>query len=126
MKRFSGRTTVAITTILLGSSSALAAGNPTAGKSLFASHCAVCHSITPGENKTGPSLAGIIGSKSGAVPGFHFSTAMKNAGITWNDANLDKFLANPTRFIHGTMMFVGLPDSGARADVIAYLHALKK
>jgi hypothetical protein len=35
MKRFSGGTTVAITTILLGSSSALAAGNPTAGKSLL-------------------------------------------------------------------------------------------
>jgi cytochrome c2 len=51
---------------------------------------------------------------------------MKNAGITWNDANLDKFLANPTGFIHGTMMFVGLPDSDARADVIAYLHTLKK
>jgi cytochrome c len=126
MKRFSGRTTLAITTILLGSSSALAAGNPTAGKSLFASHCAVCHSITLGENKTGPSLAAVVGSKSGTVPGFRFSTAMKNADVTWDDANLDKFLANPTGFIHGTMMFVGLPNGSDRADVIAYLHTLKK
>jgi cytochrome c len=126
MKRLSGGATVAMIAILLGSSGALAAGNPTAGKSLFASHCAACHSITPGENKTGPSLAAVVGSKSGAVPGFHFSSAMKTADVTWDDANLDKFLANPTGFIHGTMMFVGLPDSSARADVIAYLHALKK
>jgi cytochrome c2 len=126
MNLFSGKATVAMTTILLGSSAALAAGNPTAGKSLFTSHCAVCHSINPGDDKTGPSLAGIVGSRSGAVPGFNFSTAMKNAGVTWDDANLDKFLANPTGFIHGTMMFVGLPNASDRENVIAYLDTLKK
>ncbi|MGA8379533.1 MAG: c-type cytochrome [Stellaceae bacterium] len=126
MNLFSGRATIAMTTILLGSSGALAAGDPSAGKSLFASHCAVCHSPNPGDNKTGPSLAGIVGSNSGAVPGFRFSTAMNNAGVTWDDATLDKFLANPTGFIHGTMMFVGLPNASDRADVIAYLHTLKK
>ena len=126
MKRLSGGTTVAMITIILGSPDALAAGDRTAGKSVFASHCAVCHSTNPGENKTGPSLAEIVGGKSGAVPGFHFSNAMKNADVTWDDANLNKFLANPTGFIHGTMMFASLPDGSERADVIAYLHTLKK
>ena len=81
--------------VLLMSSPALAAGDPTVGGRVFASHCAVCHATTPGENKTGPSLAGIAGSKSGTVPGFDFSTAMKDANVTRDDTNLDKFVANP-------------------------------
>jgi cytochrome c2 len=124
--RFLGSATAALTTAVLASATALAAGNPTAGKIVFASHCAVCHSSNPGENKTGPSLAGIVGSKSGTAPGFNFSTAMKNVGVTWDDANLDKFLANPTGFVHGTMMFVGLPSGSDRENVIAYLDTLKK
>ena len=126
MNLFLVRATIVLTSILLGSPAAPAAGNATAGKSVFASHCAVCHSITPGENKTGPSLAGIVGSKSGAVLGFNFSTALKNAGLTWDAANLDKFLANPPGFVHGTMMFVNLPGETDRQNVIAYPDTLKK
>jgi cytochrome c len=112
--------------VLLTASPVLAAGDPTAGEKVFASHCAVCHAATPGENKVGPSLAGIVGSKSGTVPGFDFSPAMKNADVTWDDASLDKFLANPTGFVHGTKMFVNLPNETDRQNVIAYLNTLKK
>jgi cytochrome c len=112
--------------VLLASSAALAAGDPTAGEKVFASHCAVCHATTPGENKVGPSLAGIVGSKSGTVAGFDFSAAMKNANVTWDDANLDQFLANPAGFIYGTKMFVNLPSETDRQNVIAYLHTLKR
>jgi len=111
---------------ILTSSPALAAGDPAAGEKVFASHCAACHATTPGDNKIGPSLAGIVGSKSGTVPGFNFSAGMKNADITWDDAELDKFLANPTGDVHGTKMFVSLPGETDRQNVIAYLHALKK
>src|ERR1700751_1550639 len=107
-------------------STALAAGDPTAGEKVFVSHCVVCHATTPGENKIGPSLAGIVGSKSGTVPGFDFSTAMKDANVTWDDANLDKFLANPVGFIHGTKMFVDLPNEPDRQNVVAYLNTLRK
>jgi cytochrome c len=62
---------------LVTSSTALAAGDPTAGEKIFASHCAVCHAPAPGENKIGPSLAGIVWSKSGTIPGLDFSAAMK-------------------------------------------------
>jgi filamentous hemagglutinin family protein len=34
---------------------------------------------------------------------------MKNADITWDDANLDKYLANPNGVVHGKKMFVNLP-----------------
>ena len=111
---------------LLMSSPVLAAGDPAAGEKVFASHCAVCHATTPGENKIGPSLAGIVGSKSGTVPGFDFSAAMKDANVTWDEPNLDKFLANPAGFVHGTKMFVNLPNETDRQNVIAYLRTLMK
>jgi cytochrome c len=111
---------------LVTSSAALAAGDPTAGEKVFATHCAVCHATTAGQNKSGPALAGIVGSKSGTVPGFDFSAAMKDANVTWDDANLDKFLANPAGFVHGTKMFVNLPNETDRQNAIAYLNTLKK
>ena len=86
----------------------------------------VCHATEAGQNKIGPSLASIVGSKSGIVPGFDFSPAMKNADITWDDANLDKFLANPNGDVHGTKMFVNLPSETDRQNVIAFLATLKK
>jgi cytochrome c len=126
MKRSSTTAILLLIKAFLTSSPALAAGDPTAGEKAYASHCAVCHATTPGENKIGPSLAGIVGSKSGTVPGFNFSTAMKEANVTWDDANLDKYLANPSGFVHGTKMFVNLPSETDRANVIAYLNTLKK
>ncbi|HYZ64830.1 MAG TPA: cytochrome c family protein [Acetobacteraceae bacterium] len=110
--------------IPLGIATAEAAGDPAAGQSVF-SRCAACHSPTPGVNKIGPSLAGIVGSKSGAVPGFHFSAAMKNANVTWDEASLDKFLQNPNGLVHGTTMFFSLPNATERQNVIAYLETLK-
>ena len=113
-------------TIVGSPSLAMAAGDATAGQKVFATHCAVCHATTVGENKIGPSLGGIVGSKSGTVPGFNFSAGMKNADITWDDAELDKFLANPAGDVHGTKMFVNLPSETDRQNVIAYLDTLKK
>jgi cytochrome c len=126
MKRFPTTAGLLLITALLMSSPALAAGDAAAGEKVFASHCAVCHATAPGEKKTGPSLGGIVGSKSGTVQGFDFSAAMKNADVTWDDANLDQFLANPSGFIHGTKMFVNLPNEADRQNVIAYLDTLKK
>ena len=120
------KTILVLVTVLGSSSRALAAGDPAAGQKVFATHCATCHTTEASQNKIGPSLAGIVGSKSGTVPGFDFSPAMKNADITWDDANLDKFLANPTGDVHGTKMFVNLPSESDRQNVIAYLHTLKK
>jgi cytochrome c len=100
------------------------AGNATAGKALF-SRCAACHSVSPGVNKIGPSLAGIVGSQSATVPGFNFSPAMKSAKVTWDASSLDKFLQNPNGFIHGTRMFYSVTNAGDRQNVIAYLETLK-
>jgi cytochrome c len=103
---------------------AKATGNATAGQQVFA-RCAGCHSTTPGENKIGPSLAGVFGRKSGSEPGYNYSPALKAANITWDEHTLDQFLANPASDVHGTKMFVNLPQAADRENVISYLETLK-
>jgi cytochrome c len=111
---------------LLAASSipALSAGDPVAGHHDFATRCAVCHATAPGENKIGPSLAGVFGGPSGGVAGFNYSAALKSAHLTWDNATLDKWLQNPSGLVHGTTMFVYLPSGNDRQDVIAYLKTL--
>lgn len=111
---------------LAAPSTARAAGDAKAGQTVFAARCAACHAAQPGQNKVGPSLAGIVGSKAGTVPGYTFSPGMKNANVTWDNASLDKFLGNPSGFVPGTKMFVSLPGSADRQNVIAYLNTLTK
>ena len=87
--------------------------------------CKACHSVEPGKNGIGPSLAGIWGDKAGIVPGFEFSDAMKNSGLTWNQANLDRYLTDPRGVVPGTKMaFGGVKDSAKRQEIINYLKTL--
>ena len=103
-------------------SAATPAGAPTAADF---SRCAGCHSTQAGQNKIGPSLAGVFDRPSGSVPGYNYSAAMKNAHLTWDDQTLDKFLQNPGGLVHGTKMFATVPDAGTRQRVIAYLKSLQ-
>lgn len=74
----------------------------------------------------GPSLFGVVGREAGTIPGFHYSPANKNSGITWTPEKLDPYLTNPKAIVPGTtMMFAGLKDAQQRADLIAYLATLK-
>jgi cytochrome c len=113
-----------VCTQLAISSAAWAAGDATAGQQVFA-RCTACHSAKPGENKIGPSLAGVVGRKSGSEPGYNYSPALKSADITWDQHTLDQFLANPAADVHGTKMFISVPNATDRENVIAYLQTLK-
>ena len=98
------------------------AQNADNGKSVFRSVCAICHTVVAGKNLVGPSLFGVVGRKSGSLPGFHYSDAMKSANLTWDQATLDKYLANPRGVVPGTLMaYAGLKDDEKRKDLIAYL-----
>jgi cytochrome c len=111
--------------LLVASSVARAAGGDAkAGEQVFA-RCAACHSTTPGENKIGPSLAGVVGRKSGSEPGYDYSPALKAANITWDEHTLDKFLTSPAADVPGTKMFISVPDATERQNVTAYLQTLK-
>src|SRR5215469_6316949 len=102
------------------------AADPAAGKSVFNSYCSICHAAQPGRNMVGPSLFGVVGRKTGSVPGFHYSPANQAANLTWDEATLDKYLQSPRSVIPGTTMtYGGLKDDTNRADLIAYLATLK-
>ena len=105
---------------------AQAAGDPAKGKTVYA-RCAACHDLNTGATRLGPSMKGVIGRKSGSVPGYAYSPAMKAKAVTWNAQTLDAYLAAPAKFIPGNKMpFAGLPNPQDRADVIAYLAQAAK
>jgi cytochrome c len=98
------------------------AQNADNGKTVFRQVCGICHTVVAGKNMVGPSLFGVAGRKSGSLPDFHYSDAMKNANLTWDEATLDKYLANPRGVVPGTLMaYAGLKDDQKRKDLIAYL-----
>ncbi len=86
--------------------------------------CQACHSLEAGKNGLGPSLAGVIGQKAGHVSTYNYSPAMKNSGLTWDAATLDRYLADPQKVVPGNKMpFPGLKSENERRTVISYLTA---
>ena len=109
---------------LFGLHLSASAQDAASGKQAFA-QCAACHAANS-TNGLGPSLQGIVGRKAGAFPGFRYSRAMKNAGVAWDDKNLDAFLSDPQKLVPGNVMpFSGVADAKQRADLIAYLKTVK-
>lgn len=105
-----------------GTTFASLVGSAAAGKLVFA-QCRTCHVTDAGVNKTGPSLNGIIGRKSGSVAGFNYSPANAASGVVWSKEKLFQYLEKPQRVIPKTkMIFAGLPDAQKRVDLIAYLE----
>ncbi|MGN6490335.1 MAG: copper-containing nitrite reductase [Devosia sp.] len=101
-------------------------GDAAAGRQVFRK-CQACHSLEAGKNGLGPSLAGIVGEKAAAVPGYNFSPAMKASNLTWDEATLDAYLADPQKVVPGNKMpFPGLKTERERSAVIALLAANSK
>ena len=109
---------------LLSGTGAYADGDPANGKTAFDASCSACHTTEAGKNGFGPSLAGVFGRRSGSLAGYNFSTAMANAGLTWDAPTLDAFLTNTTAKVPGTNMQFAVPDPTQRANLIAYLETL--
>lgn len=96
-----------------------------AGQKAFKQQCGLCHDTAVGKNRVGPSLFGVVGRKTGSVEGFHYSDANKNSGLTWDQATLDKYLADPRGTVPGTTMtYAGVKNEQTRRDIIAYLATL--
>ena len=98
------------------------AGDPAAGEHVFMK-CRVCHQVGENaKNMVGPVLNGVVGRKAGTYPGYNYSTANKDSGITWTDDELEKYLAHPQQVVKGTKMaFAGLTSEKDINNVIAYL-----
>lgn len=98
---------------------------PADAKPAAFAQCAACHSVDPGKNGLGPSLAGVSGRKAGTGAGFIYSEPIKASGLTWDDATLDAYLAAPMKTVPGTKMsYAGLADAAKRQELIAYLKTL--
>jgi cytochrome c len=104
----------------------LAQADLAAGEKFFDRKCSQCHDgVKSGGHAKGPFLWNLFGRQAASIPGFEFSEAMKRAGIAWDYATLDYYLADTERAVPGKAMnFVGIPDAALRAAVIAHLRSL--
>jgi len=98
-------------------------GDPIRGRSLYQA-CTACHSVD--DNDLGPRHRGVVGRRAGSVEDYSYSPALKNSGLTWDEATLDRWLTNPSALVPGTKMFFKLDAAQDRADVISYLESLKQ
>jgi len=117
--------------LILGLLILLAVSAPTASanEAAFNNNCRTCHSVKANDNRVGPSLHEVVGRKAGSAPGFNgYSQGMKNSGITWDKATLDKFIENPEAVVHNNAMkpFKGVPDESVRAGIIEFLGSTGK
>jgi cytochrome c oxidase assembly protein subunit 11 len=94
--------------------------DPADGRDLFNEQCAACHALDV--NKYGPKLGGVFGRRAGTVPGYDYSAALRQSGLTWSADSLNRWLAGPQQFIPGAKMPVRVPDPIARRDIVAYLQ----
>ena len=93
------------------------------GKTVFQA-CAACHTDKP--DALGPNLKGVVGRKAASRDDFRYSAPMRRANLTWDEANLRQFVADPQGKVSGTRMpFGGLRDPKDVDDVVAYLATLK-
>jgi cytochrome c len=100
-----------------------AAQDADAGQRLFQQRCGACHQIATTRNGVGPHLQGIIGRAAGSVEGFSYSRALSESAITWDDAGLDAYLANPTAMVRGTRMTQRFNSAEERRAIIAFLNS---
>jgi cytochrome c len=94
-------------------------GDAARGKAVFEKRCTGCHAMEV--DREGPRLAGVFGRKAGSVAGFQYSAGLKNSGLTWNDATLERWLSDPDIVVPDNNMSFSLPKAEERRDLIAYL-----
>ncbi len=103
--------------------SAQASAQDAAAGALVFKKCKACHQIGEGaQNVVGPALTGVVGRKAGTYPGYAYSDANMNSGLTWDEATLTVYLKDPKAKVPNTKMsFAGLQADADIANVIAYL-----
>jgi cytochrome c len=94
-------------------------GDAGRGKAVFEKRCTGCHALDA--DREGPRLKGVYGRKAGSVAGFNYSAGLKNSGLTWNDATLERWLSDPDLVVKDNNMSIGVPKAEERRDLIAYL-----
>ncbi len=91
----------------------------------FNNACRTCHTTREDDNRLGPNLHDILGRKAGSLPGYNYSSAMKNAGFVWDEEKLEHFMAHPDEVVPGNNMkpYGGLAAADERAKIIAFFRS---
>lgn len=99
--------------------------DPARGRDVFVRECEHCHTIEKGgEHKFGPNLQNLFNRKAGQLEGFNYRDLDKwtEKDITWTEATLDDYIADPQNYVPGTKTFFKpVPSKQDRIDLIAYL-----
>ena len=97
-----------------------------AGQLVFNNACRTCH--TRGKAITGWALTctRLLAEKAGSLPNYGYSSAMKSADFVWDEAKLNRFIANPDEIVPGNNMkpYGGLASADDRAKILAFLRSL--
>ena len=102
-----------------GEASVDGVGDATRGGAVFEKRCMGCHALEA--DREGPRLAGVYGRKAGGVAGFGYSAALKNSGLTWDEATLERWLSDPDMVVPQNNMGFSVAKAEERRDLIAYL-----
>ena len=76
-------------------------------QTLFVQNCSSCHTFDgAGQGQIGPSLDGVVGRRSGTVPGYAYSAAMSdpNTSVVWGYFTVTAFITNPQAYYPGNKM----------------------
>ncbi len=124
MKRWAA----AVAAVTVGMAAPAFAQDAAKGQRVFNTQCRACHKVEKdASSPVGPSLYGLFGRKAGTLDAFEFSDAMKNSGITWDDATLAEYLKDPKAKVPGgKMVYAGLKNPAQLADLVAYLKDATK
>lgn len=114
--------TLLLAAVCVAASPAWAAGDAQRGQQAYEARCGGCHSVDA--DRIGPRHAGVVGRRAGSVPGFAYSPALRQSGLIWDAALLERWLANPQALVPGQRMGYQLDNARERADIVAYLSTL--
>lgn len=76
------------------------------------------------DDKEGPRLRHVYGTKAGSVATFKYSSALKASHVVWDDATLDRWLAKPDSVVPDSDMDFSVSKPEERAAIIRYLKSV--
>jgi cytochrome c len=91
--------------------------------------CSACHTLSAdGGNKAGPTLYGLFGRPFGQVSGYHYSEALQNSDLVWNEKTVDALFAQgPADYVPGSKMpLQRMPNAADRAELIGFLKRVTR
>jgi cytochrome c len=122
------RRSIPISAVLLAALSGTALAQDISAGERSWNKCRACHQLgETAKNGVGPHLNGLFGRHTGAVEGYSYSNANKNADITWDEAIFAEYIKDPRAKIPGTkMVFAGIKNEKEIADLTAFLKQFGK